>query len=261
MSKSRQGSSKSGRAAYVAQLAQTLPSRPKDAVAYICEAYFTWQQQHGDDVENYAEYMGFYALLNMYLTNLDLHVDAPELTGDKHRDMQSINAFYANVRRQLAQMTLDLSLLSNLSQSSLVNDAIRFYKLTAIDKSAVLTLGEQLRQWLDTSIVNNNSQQNFSDKYSAILNEKYAIMREQLEHDVLDLDLAWRFISQFGVTLDALELDKNIPSHLLQQISAELCRIQARAEKLPESSLKIILMKLTNPTRWEQESVNSRNED
>jgi len=249
----KQSSSKKSKAVYVTKLAQSLPSQAKDAVAYICEAFVTWREQQVDNVEEiYAEYMGFFALLNMYLDGLHLGLAVPDLSGDKQQDIQLITGFFSSVRHQLAQMTLDLSLLANLNKSLPDSGDVRFHKLAPQEKQSVSDISDQLHAWLSGTPI--------SDAAAALLAEKYAIIHEQVLHDVLDLDLAWRYVSQYSVTLDALELDKKIPTDLLQQISAVICRIQASAEKLPDSSLKTILMKLTNPTRWEQESAASRRE-
>lgn len=252
MSRNKHYSSNKNHPANAATVAASLPSRPKDAVAYICEAFATWQQ-HQDPSEPlgaYAEYMGYFALLNMYLESMQLNLPAPELNGNKEHDIQCIATFFTAVRQQLAQMTLDLSLLANLNQVESEPGSARFHKITAVENQRLASIAQALHEWLAGA--------ELAEAARDLLSEKFTIIQEQLSHEVLDLDLGWRYISQFSVTLDALESDKKPATNLLQQFSGELWRVQAREEKLPDSTLKSILMKLTDPARWEQESAASR---
>jgi len=254
MTKNKSASSRKTKLVRAATIAQSLPSRPKDAAAYICEAYAVWREQQAcaDEADCFAEYMGFFALLNMYLESLDLALEVPQLKGDKAKDMLCIDEFFNQVRHQLAQMTLDLSLLNQLNQSAEQEPHARFHQLQASETESLKQQFQRLQDWFDGT--------SLAAAAREALAEKYHIVQEQLQHDVLDLDLAWRYISQYSLFLDALETDIKPAIEMLQSCSGQLWRIQASAEKLPDSRLKNILLKLTNPTRWEQESLASRRE-
>lgn len=251
--------------AYAVQIAQSLPAKPKDAVAYICEAFSTWREQfeadqHPQDqnseqtpiTERYAEYMGFFALLNMHSESLQLNVSEPIFTGNKAQDIQSIIDFFSQVRHELALMTLDLSLLSSLSLEANDNEVARFHKITDNEKSTVADLCHALHTLVQADDISDAAQQSFGEKYS--------ILQEQFSHAVIDLNLAWRFVSQASMILDT-QKDTHQAVDLLRSLSSELWRIQARKDKLPESTLKSIVMKLTHPARWEAESVAGKTSD
>jgi len=253
MSKSKPSSSRKPTLNYVAQVAASLPPQAKDAVAVICESFARWQtQQSAEPLSVYAEYLGFFALLNMHAQILSPMPDTPELSGDKSNDIALIMQFFSTVRQQLAMMTLDLSLITNVTSPTAAAPlpTARFYQLTKEELSTINDICDNLQVCLQSDQANGNAWD--------LLREKQGILREQLLHNVVDVELGWRYISQYSVTLDASSLEQDIAVDMLRRLSSELWRIQARAEKLPDSTLKTILLKLTNPTRWEQESISAR---
>jgi hypothetical protein len=137
--------------------------------------------------------------------------------------------------------------LSSLSQQADDQEVARFHKISDEEKIKISNLCQALKALIEnTSDVSSAAQDRFSEKLSILL--------EQFAHAVIDLDLAWRFISQTSVLLNTQE-DTQQAADLLRSLSSELWRIQARKEKVPESTLKSIITKLTHPARWEAESA------
>ncbi|HSW54293.1 MAG TPA: hypothetical protein VLH59_04325 [Ignavibacteriaceae bacterium] len=218
-----------------------LPEDPLNTIRAIAEMVNNryMNQNPEERWADYDFYIEVFGLFQAFAEASNLGFTYPQLTTDKHQNMEQIYNFL-NQRKMLAEKELgDLSLADAKEKYSVIFKKSFYYELTEGDLKRIQDLLNEIRDLTIASKI-------FEEEHRSRILKRLEKLQMELHKKMSNLDKFWGLIGDAGVTLGKFGEEAKPFVDRIREIVDIIWRVQSIAEELPIGNSQPLLKEPLN---------------
>jgi len=189
---------------------------------------------------DYDFYIEVFGLFQAFAEAHNLGYTYPELSSDKHRNMEQIFQFLEEKKAQADKELSELSLANAKEKYSVIFSNSFYYEFTDGDIKRIQELINEIR---DLSI----SSKDFEEEHRQRILKRLEKLQKELHKKMSNIDQFWGLIGDAGVALGKLGENAKPFVDRVREIVDIIWRVQSFAEELPSVGSQPLLKEYKQP--------------
>lgn len=187
-------------------------------------------------IKHYNDYIEAFALLETLIESVEISIQSPKLSNNKHEDIHKIAKYFSNSSKKIEEKMLFINLSRAREKYRERFGTVFFYQFTNGDLKRIQTLLNELRDKVSQSEL-------FDQNHKERILKKLEKLQNELHKKMSSLDRLWGLMGDAGIVLGKFGDDAKPFFDRVREILEIVWRTQARGEELPSATPLPLLSK------------------